>query len=307
MANPKYRSHNMDILRNICSTFNCMPQDVQNLSQLHSAGCNDNYIFSYKGEKYIYRNPGQGTALIINRGREASVQGQVDHLFGSALVSFDVCSGWKISHYIEGDGFSYKKESDVKAGLNAIRKLHCLTPKIKWDKDIKATWLHILRHIPHGYNVYFADLPNFKVISKKINKIYKYSEADGVKKCLIHGDCRDANIILSNGCATLIDWEYAGYGDPGIDIGSFVCGGSFSQKEVDEILFYYFNRKPNIIEKRHFYAYIALFGYEMTISTTYSSIVARNKDVLELNKRLRTLSFKYASLYSDLALKLYSL
>ena len=38
----------------------------------------------------------------------------------------------------------------------------------------------------------------------------------------------------------LIDWEYGGYGDPGFDLGSYICGGEHTISEIDNILFTFF-------------------------------------------------------------------
>ena len=74
----------------------------------------------------------------------------------------------------------------------------------------------------------------------------KYIESQKVEKTLTHIDAVPDNFMILEGKGKaapkvmLIDWEYAGYGDPGFDIGSYVCGGEHSGEDVDRILFTYF-------------------------------------------------------------------
>ena len=45
-------------------------------------------------------------------------------------------------------------------------------------------------------------------------------------------------------------------------MGTYVCGGDHTD-EVDRVLFVYFGHEPDPIEKRHFYAWIAITGFSM--------------------------------------------
>lgn len=69
------------------------------------------------------------------------------------------------------------------------------------------------------------------------------------------------NFLINKEEIYLIDWEYGGYGDPGFDIGSYICGGQHKLDDIDRILFTYYRHKPTDIQRRHFYAYIAITGW----------------------------------------------
>ena len=94
--------------------------------------------------------------------------------------------------------------------------------------------------------------------------------------------------------------EYAGYGDPGFDIGSYVCGGDHSEEEVDRILFTYFGRKPSIKEQRHFYAYIAITGFFYMHWTMYKESQG------QIIGYLKPQWYHFAKEYSKKALPLYN-
>ena len=97
----------------------------------------------------------------------------------------------------------------------------------------------------------------------------------------------------------LTDWEYAGYGDPGFDIGSYVCGGDHSKEEVDRVLFIYFGRDPSLIEKRHFYAWIAITGFFYMHWTMFKEASGQKIGYL------KPLWYRFAKEYSKIALAMY--
>ena len=116
---------------------------------------------------------------------------------------------------------------------------------------------------------------------------------------MTHGDCRDENFLINDHEIHLIDWEYAGYGDPGFDIGTYVCGGKHSLDDVERVLFVYFGRRPSPLERRHYYAYIAISGFFYMHWTMYKESQG------QIIGYLKPLWYNYAKEYSVLALDLY--
>ena len=164
----------------------------------------------------------------------------------------------------------------------------------------KTMWRDIMDQIAEKYGENFADFPEFKEVKERIYKLYDLAKTDGIKKCLTHGDCRDENFLINDHEIHLIDWEYAGYGDPGFDIGSYVCGGGHSEEEVDRILFTYFGKKPSIKEQRHFYAYIAITGFFYMHWTMYKESQG------QIIGYLKPQWYHFAKEYSKKALPLYN-
>ena len=182
--------------------------------------------------------------------------------------------------------------------FGAIRQNWLLT--VRWEFDIKDKWESIRDMTPADkYGDNYADFPGFKEIKERIYQLYELAKKDGIKKCLTHGDCRDENFLINNEEIHLIDWEYAGFGDPGFDIGSYICGGNHSEEEVDRILFIYFGRKPLPKEKRHFYAYIAIAGFFYMHWTMYKESQG------QIIGYLKPLWYHFAKEYSKKALQLY--
>ena len=169
-----------------------------------------------------------------------------------------------------------------------------------WEFDVKAKWESIRGITPSDrYGANYKDYPMFSVIEKRINTLYELSKKDNIQRCVTQGDARDENFLINDSEIYLTDWEYAGYGDPGFDIGTFVCGGDHSREEVDRILFIYFGRTPNKIEKRHFYSWIAISGFFYMHWTMFKEASGQKIGYL------KQLWYRFSKEYSELALEMY--
>ena len=285
----------------ICEVFDCSSESITDLKPLQKGLSNSVLSFRYNGGKYVFRYPGLGSEILIDRGRESIVQKQIEEAdVDTSLVAMSVRYGWRISRYVETRTFNYHDVNDMVRGILQLRKLHAIRPKVRWEFDIKEKWESIRDMTPADkYGENFAEFPEFKEIKERIYKLYELTKTDGIKKCLTHGDCRDENFLINDQEIHLIDWEYAGYGDPGFDIGTYVCGGDHTEDEVDRIIFTYFGRKPSIKEQRHFYAYIAISGFFYMHWTMYKESQGQKIGYL------KPLWYHFAKEYSKKALPLY--
>ena len=286
----------------ICEVFNCESTQILDLQPLQKGLSNSVLSFVYNGGKYVFRYPGLGSEMLIDRGRESIVQKQIEDAgVDTSLVAMSVRYGWRISRFIETRPFNYHDVNDMVRGILQLRKLHSVRPKVRWEFDIKEKWESIRDMTPvEKYGDNFTQFPRFAEIKERIYKLYDLAKLDGIKKCLTHGDCRDENFLINNREIHLIDWEYAGFGDPGFDIGSYVCGGDHTEGEVDRILFIYFGRKPSLLERRDFYAFISITGFFYMHWTMYKESQG------QVIGYLKPLWYHYADEYSKKALPLYN-
>ena len=290
------------IYKCICDVFNCDTSQITELRHLQKGLSNSVLSFNYNGGKYVFRYPGLGSEILIDRGRESIIQKQIEDAgVDTSLVAMSVRYGWRISRYVQTRKFQYHNINDMVRGIIQLRKLHTVKPKVRWEFDIKEKWESIRDMTPADkYGENFADFPEFKEVKERIYKLYELVKTDGIKKCLTHGDCRDENFLINDDEIHLIDWEYAGFGDPGFDIGSYVCGGDHSEEEIDRILFTYFGRKPYLKEQRHFYAYIAITGFFYMHWTMYKESQG------QIIGYLKPQWYHFAKEYSKKALALYN-
>ena len=285
------------IVKNICTVFDCEESDIRELQPVQVGLTNIVLSFHVNGGKFIYRHPGLGSEVLVDRGRETIMQKVVGDVgIDTTLVAMDVEEGWKISRFIEHRAFDYHSLNDMVRAIMLLRSLHEAPCKVRWNFDVIKKAEGIKAQIaPDKY----GNFEEFDEIRDRCYRLYEFAKTDGIKHCNVHGDARDDNFLINKEEIYLIDWEYGGYGDPGFDIGSYVCGGDHSREDIDRILFTYFRRKPTDIQKRHFYAYIALTGW------FYLHWVMLKESEGQMVGKLKTLWYTYARDYSKIALEMY--
>ena len=247
------------IISNICRVFDCSPEEIEELVPVQAGMTNIVLSFRHNGGKYIYRHPGLGSDALVDRGRETIMQAVVAEAgIDTTLVAMDVENGWRIARFVEHRDFDYHNLNDMVRAVMLFQRLHKVPAMVRWNFDVIRKAEDIKAQIaPEAYGNFL----DFEEIRDRSYKLYELAKTDGVHACYIHGDARDVNFLINKEEIYLIDWEYGGYGDPGFDIGSYVCGGKHSLEDIDRILFTYFRRKPTYKQQRHFYAYIALTGW----------------------------------------------
>lgn len=285
------------VLSNICEVFGCMIHDIDDIVPLQIGMTNIVLSFHLNGGKYVYRYPGLGSDILVDRGRETIIQKVVEDIgVDKTLVAMDVEEGWRISRFIEHRNFDYKNLNDMVRAMLVFRKLHSEECRVRWNFDVIKKAELIKEKIP---NEYYGKFLNFEEIKSRVYELYELTNMDGIKKCNIHGDARDVNFLINDEEIYLIDWEYGGYGDPGFDIGSYICGGQHSKSDIDRILFIYNGKNITLKQKRHFYAYIAITGWFYMhwtmLKESYGQKVGYNKE----------LWYTYARDYSIIALEMY--
>ena len=244
---------------NICRVFECTEDDIEDLVPVQAGMTNVVLSFRLNGGKYVYRHPGLGSEELVERGRETIMQKVVEEAgIDTTLVAMDVDEGWRIGRYIEHRDFDYNNLNDMVRAMMLFRRLHAAPARVRWNFDVIKKAEGIRDQIPPER---YGRFPDFEAVRDRVYQLAELAEGDGIRKCNIHGEARDVNFLINDEEIHLIDWEYGGYGDPGFDIGSYVCGGQHTLADVDRILFTYFRRKPTDVQRRHYLAYIAITGW----------------------------------------------
>ena len=268
------------VLSNIKKVFFCKEEDIEELVPVQAGMTNIVLSFRLNGGKYIYRHPGLGSEILVERGRETIMQKVVEDVgIDTTVIAMDVETGWKIARFIEHYDYDYHNLNDMVRGVMLMRKLHEAPCRVRWNFDVikKAE----------------------EIKSKTAPEAYGLAQTDGIRQCYTHGDARDVNFLINDEEIYLSDWEYGGYGDPGFDIGSYIAGGVHSIEEVNRILFTYYRREPTPVQRRHFYAYIAISGW---FYMHWSMLKESKGQDPEPHK---TRWYTYAKDYSAMALEMY--
>lgn len=67
-----------NIITNICTVFNCKQTDIEELFPVQAGMTNIVLSFYLNGGKYVYRHPGLGSEILVDRGRETIMQKVVE-------------------------------------------------------------------------------------------------------------------------------------------------------------------------------------------------------------------------------------
>ena len=152
------------IINCICEVFECRQDDVTELQPLQKGLSNSVLSFRYNGGKYVFRYPGLGSEILIDRGRESIIQKQIEDAgVDTSLVAMSVRYGWRISHFVQARTFQYHDVNDMVRGILQLRKLHAVRPKVRWEFDIKEKWESIRDMTPADkYGDRFGDVAEWE-------------------------------------------------------------------------------------------------------------------------------------------------
>ena len=260
---------NSKIIANIKSVFKCKDEEIVNFRCINEGLTNTSFIFQIKGSDYIYRHPGEGTERIINRRNERiSLENAKALGIDPTYIYMDVNEGWKISRYIpsfrEPD---YASSEDSKKVIEVMRSLHASNVKVDYGlcpwEDACDIEILLKAKDSHCFEPYEA-------LKTCIGKLYAATVDDGVQKCFCHGDTYKHNwMLLPNGSVILIDWEYAGWSDPGIDVGYYIVDAMYDINQARSFIREYLQKSFTPQLEQHYLIYTALIAYYWFVWALY--------------------------------------
>lgn len=266
----KYLMHtHSNIIRNIRLVFRCDENEIINFKRIIDGLTNTSFTFEVRSKKYIYRHPGENTDDIINRVNEKnSLKIAKKYKFDPTYVYADINEGWKISEYVKKYRYpNYKKFDDSKIVIKTLQKLH--RKKISVDYGL-SPWEDALRIENLLRSQGFVFDADYVQLKEKIKILYNSTKNDKVKKCFCHGDTYKYNwMILPNNDVVLIDWEYAGMADPGIDVGYYIVDAKYSINKAIAFIKEYINYKKSDNLLNHYLVYTALIAYYWYVWALY--------------------------------------
>lgn len=260
---------NSKIMSNIKSVFNCDEADIIDFRNVSEGMTNTSFIFKYKDVDYIYRHPGEGTENIISRKNEcSSLKLAKEWEIDPTYIYMDIDEGWKISRYITSFREpEYDNFDDSKRVLRVLRRLHKLPIKVDyglrpWEDALEMESM-LIKKAPDCFKPYIC-------LKEKIKKLYEMTLNDGIEKCFCHGDTYKPNwMITPEDEVILIDWEYSGYSDPGIDVGYYIVDAMYDFEDAKKFIKEYLADEYNDDNEFHFMAYSAIIAYYWFVWALY--------------------------------------
>ena len=290
-----YISHaHSDIIRNIKLVFRCDEEDIVDFRTINEGLTNTSFIFQINGKDYIYRHPGDGTESIINRKNEKlSLIKANQYGIDPTYIYMDAIEGWKISKYVksfrEPDYSSF--EDSIKI-ISLLRRLHKLPIKVDYGMEPWEDSLMMERLLKEKDANCFEQYERLK---DRVEILYKQTIGDGIKKCFCHGDTYKPNwMIQPDGSVILIDWEYSGFSDPGIDVGYYIVDAMYGFSEARRFIKEYLADEWTSQREFHYLAYTAIIAYYWFVWALYRESCGANIGIALTN--WHTMAEKY-SLY----------
>ncbi|MBR2835349.1 MAG: NTP transferase domain-containing protein [Coriobacteriales bacterium] len=281
-----------DIIRNIKLVFRCDEEDIVDFRTVHEGLTNTSFIFQINGIDYIYRHPGNGTESIINRRDEkTSLIKARDFGIDPTYIYMDVLEGWKISKFVnEFREPDYGSFEDSKKIIAAMRRLHATPVKVDYGMKPWEDALTMERLLKEKDADCFIKHEELK---QKIGKLYERTIGDGVEKCFCHGDTYKPNwMIKPDGEVILIDWEYSGYSDPGIDVGYYIVDAMYDFEDALCFIREYLGDNRSDKLEFHYMAYVAIIAYYWFVWAMYRESCGANMGEALLN--WHDMAVKYA-------------
>lgn len=268
----KYQTNSENhALQCIAKIFSVSENEITNLKLLKAGMTNKSFLFTVKGKDYIFRIPGPGTDLLINRKQEKACYDAVADLnISDSILYFDGETGYKISeYYTDSRNCDPRNKEEVAASMKFLKKFHSSGTAVEHEFNLRDRIDFYEKICNQNNSIRFEDYTETRL---KMNELLSLLEKRNPPKVLAHIDSVQSNILfLPDGSIRLIDWEYAGMCDPLIDIAMFAIYSFLNEEEINELMDMYFGRKPTDDEIFRVYSYVALSGFLWALWAEYKS------------------------------------
>ncbi|MDO5417780.1 MAG: choline kinase family protein, partial [Lachnospiraceae bacterium] len=264
------RSNNL-AMELISQVFQVPESEIVHIRCLKSGMTNKSFLFEIRGRHYICRIPGPGTELLINRKQEKAVYDAVAPLgITERVLYFNGETGYKISEYYE-DVRTADSENpeDMRTCMDLIRRFHQAGLSVDHSFDLRERI-----QFYEGLCIRQGGIPfeDYKEVRQRMNQLLDGIERLRRPKILCHIDpVVDNFLILKDGSAKLIDWEYSGMADPILDIAMCSIYSYYDFEQAIGLLEVYLERKASEEEIRLLTAFMALSGFLWSLWAVYKS------------------------------------
>ena len=256
------------INQKICEVLNCNENDINDVVILQKGLTNILFTFVVNSERYIFRYPGDSSQFFIYRKNECIAQKLAAKAHADDTYVYIDESGVKISKFrdncIDLHGIYYNNVELMKKIAKKIGQFHREGYNLENWKEYDYDPIFQCERLFKEASKMKGNL--FEIFSKEwqmMKKLQKYADKDGVKHTMCHNDINIDNILLTDTTLDIIDWEFAGFNDPGYDFGRVIAGLEYEVDEpkIDLILESYFGRPASFDEKLHWMAYSAIHNW----------------------------------------------
>lgn len=210
------------------------------VEELPGGHTNANYLIDLGDERVVLRIPGKNTHLL---GIDRECEYQASQLAASIGVAPDVLArskhdGWMVTRFLPGASLSptdLAQEPRLGDVATTLRRLH--------GAGRIATVLnpfHVVREYHEIVRTRHLDEPfDYGLALARLDQIESVRAFTPSSFC--HNDLVHTNFIY-DGTLRVLDWEYAGMGDPFFDLANFSANNHLSSSADESLLTSYFGR-----------------------------------------------------------------
>ncbi len=268
----RYQNHSdNEALEQISRIFSVPESEIVQIKCLKAGMTNKSFLFSIGENSYIFRIPGPGSDLLINRRQEKLVYDTIAPLsISDEIFYFDGKTGYKISRFYENSRNCDASDwSDVSACMKVLKNFHQSGLTVPHTFSLRERIDFYEKLCMQPYCIRFED---YAEVRQKINELLDLMDQINPPKTLSHLDSVQSNfLILPDRTIKLIDWEYAGMCDCLTDIAMFAIYSYYSEEQLIQLTEYYFERPAEQEELLRIYSYVSLGGFLWALWTEYKS------------------------------------
>ncbi|MDO5728180.1 MAG: phosphotransferase [Actinomycetaceae bacterium] len=280
-------------IETICSVFGVKPESIYGIECLKQGMSNQSFTFWLDGERFVYRKPGPGSEQYVDRENEGRVNSVISRLeLADDCIFFDTESGRKISRFISGArSIDPMDWGEVSQAMKLLRRLHQSGAQV-------SQHFSLVDEIDHYESLVDLDdarqlWDDFDEVRGRIKTIIQWIGTEQIDEVLCHNDSNATNFLIDpDGRMYLIDWEFAGMGDPLLDCVMFGLYSSFGPIRMKKLWEVYLQREPSSSESQRLNAYVALGGYLWSLW-----VVSRGNSYNNF-EHYRETQFDFARVYS---------
>jgi thiamine kinase-like enzyme len=204
------------------------PGDVESVEPLGGGITNRNFKVRARGEDFVLRVGGKDTALLgIDRNVEHDASVNAARLgIGPEVVAFLEPEGYLVTRFVEGETGAVTTH----AAAELLRRLHSGPPIRGRFDPFRVVDAYAETALSHGV----ATPPAFAEARATAERIERRRGTFAAAPC--HNDLLAANFIAAGTRLWIVDWEYAGMGDPAFDLANFAVSNGLDDDGDRDLL-----------------------------------------------------------------------
>lgn len=214
------------------------PDGVTSIETLGGGITNHNFKVVAGGEAFVLRVAGKETGLLgIDRNRELEAATAAAELgIGPEVVAFVEAEGCLITRFVEGE-----------VGRVTIGEAASLLLRLHAGRPIPGRFdaLHVVDEYAESAQARGARLPARFARARELGSaIAARLGRRPLAPC--HNDLLAANFISDGDRTWIVDWEYAGMGDPAFDLANFAVSNGLDAAGDEELLAAYGSEEADV-------------------------------------------------------------